>query len=94
MGFYITSAVFGGIIIILFGKRIAISRSCQGQCFCSGYGCGNVTCELDPYCCFYRNALYNNGMGIAISDPWHHRVCCWNLGGHLPLHDETLLYRS
>ena len=66
MGFSITSAVFGGIIIILFGIRIAMTRgSCQGQCFCSGNGCGNVTCELDSYYDFYGNDSYNTEMGLA-----------------------------
>ena len=63
MGFSITSAVFGGIIIIMFGARIAITPgSCQGQCFYSGYGCANVTCEFHP---FYRNDSYNTEMGLA-----------------------------
>ena len=63
MGFSITSAVFGGIIIIMFGARIAITPgSCEGQCFCSGYGCANVTCEFQP---FYRNDSYNTEMGLA-----------------------------
>ncbi|XP_015757502.1 PREDICTED: uncharacterized protein LOC107336924 isoform X5 [Acropora digitifera] len=41
MGFFITSAVFGEIIIIAFGIRIAkTSELCQGQCPCFGNGCG------------------------------------------------------
>ncbi|XP_067047536.1 uncharacterized protein [Acropora muricata] len=40
MGFFITSAVFGGIII-MFGTRITtICCLCQGQCSCFGHGCG------------------------------------------------------
>ena len=64
MGFSITSAVFGGIIIIFFGVRIAIAP-CQGHCSCysdyGGYGCANVTCQWDPYFSY----SYNTEMGLA-----------------------------
>ena len=66
MGFSITSAVFGGIIIILFGTRIAVTPgSCHGQCICHGDGChgGNATCNFNPY--FPRNDSYNAEMGLA-----------------------------
>ena len=64
MGFFIISAVFGGIIIIAFGINIAKkSALCQGQCPCSGNGCGNVTCVPVPYLC--RNKSYKTVMGLA-----------------------------
>ncbi|XP_067047537.1 uncharacterized protein [Acropora muricata] len=64
MGFFITSAVFGGIII-MFGTRITtICCLCQGQCSCFGHGCGNVTCELESNLC--SNDSYNyTAIGLA-----------------------------
>ena len=70
MGFFITSAVFGGIIIIFFVTRIAITRaSCRGSCL--GYWCGNATCKLEPHLCSsdsydiqMRLAAMNLALGI------------------------------
>ncbi|XP_015757503.1 PREDICTED: uncharacterized protein LOC107336924 isoform X6 [Acropora digitifera] len=66
MGFFITSAVFGEIIIIAFGIRIAkTSELCQGQCPCFGNGCGNVTCDSVSESKLCRNESYSTVMGLA-----------------------------
>ena len=65
MGFFIISAVLGGIIIIAFGRRIAMTRAlCQWQCPCFGYGCDNVTCASEWELKYCRNDLYNTVMAF------------------------------
>ncbi|XP_015757500.1 PREDICTED: uncharacterized protein LOC107336924 isoform X3 [Acropora digitifera] len=59
MGFFILSAVFGGLIIIDFGTRTP--GSCQCSCF--GYDCGNATCELGSDPC--SNDSCNTVMRLA-----------------------------
>ena len=67
MGFSITSAVFSGIIIILYSLKIedASSRGYYCSCYCvdHGYGgCGNVTCKLGNMGPRYT---YNPELGLA-----------------------------
>ena len=68
MGFSITSAVFGGVVIFFYSILIA-STSCQGYChsYCYGYryrGYGNVTQVPQIYS---RNPMYSydTKMGFA-----------------------------
>jgi len=66
MGFFITSAVFGEIIITVFVIRIANTNDlCQGKCPCFGNGCGNVTCDSELESNLCRNKSYNTVMGLA-----------------------------
>ena len=59
MGFFITSAVFGGIITISFGTRIVMTL----LRILFRYSCGNVICKLEL--CVCRNDSYHTKIGLA-----------------------------